>query len=201
MKKLICLLSTLVILTAFQANFAYAAPKKSSEKVQEKRYDWKGFSMTYPTTWKIMQNETVKGIRMIRLEVKQPRPVIMVFSLLPKSSHLSEKYKAKPNLAAFSIAYPTFKKLLGGNTKNLMVMLNQIRIGRYMGYGAALMSPLSEKGRFVSAQSYIATRKQFTVMGMIMTEGKRGQLFTDKSYYKLVNSAYEVLRSIRINGK
>lgn len=176
--------------------------KKETPSITYNNYTWRQFNMKYPSTWRLSVDKSVQGSHTIHLENKDNRPIKVTFSMIDNVSKFTKKYQVKPNLAAFAFAFPTMKKILKNNIGNVTVSLNQIQIGDNSAAGVVLMSPLSVESKdFIAIQGFALVKNKLSLAGMIMTEGVKGQIFTNRHYFKAVAEAYGILNSVTIRRR
>lgn len=172
----------------------------SSVVSAQELYEWKHTSFQYPNHWKIVADEG-DDVRQVRLMPNDRDDVSLLFSLFGEFPEPDEKYNAMPVQASVSFGLGLALKLAGeAGERAIALHYGNIELsnGSFMSARFTIMPP--EADTFHMLESFHAYNAESGggFMGMVMTQGLRGQLIDDLRYIQYINEAYEIVRSLVI---
>ncbi len=163
-------------------------------------YEWQHTTFQYPQHWKIVVDEG-DDLRQAKLLPKDRDDVSLLFSIFREFPKPDKTYKTMPVKASVSLGVGLALKL-AGETGEQAIALHYGRIELSTGSSVSarftIMPPETKTFHTLECFHLYNEKSGGGGMGLVLTQGVRGQVIEDQQYIQYIQEAYEIVRSFVI---
>ncbi len=172
----------------------------SSVVSAQELYEWKHTTFQYPNHWKVVVEEG-DDVRQVKLMPNDRDDVSLLFSIFGEFPEPDEAYNTMPVQASVSFGLGPALKLAGeAGERAIALHYGHIELsnGSSMSARFTIMPPEVDMFYMLECFHDYNAESGGAFMGMVLTQGLRGQLIDDLRYIQYINEAYEIVRSLAI---
>lgn len=172
-----------------------------AQDVPSKTYRWQNFQFTYPEHWSIVLDQDAGEAHHVKLVADQDETHSVFLSFIKNFPEPDEAYLENPVMASISFGLGPALKLAGDYGESAIAL----SVGSFVSTEGPILSarflisaPDPEKKDFYVLECFhiFSEEKKMAYFVMLSSQGMRGQVNDNPTYYQQAAQAYAIVRSI-----